>query len=90
MPFVRNFCFTDVMFNTVGLLVFSVVSTMFLPHDASKTRLETFKSMGVRINTDKVTHHKYDRLYDKYLGGHRLENLKLLEIGLGCGNTLVP
>jgi hypothetical protein len=39
----------------------------------------------MKHNTDKVTIHHYNIMYEKYLRKYVGSNLTLLEIGLGCG-----
>ncbi len=39
--------------------------------------------LGEKYNTDKVTHHRYDRIYDKFLESYRNDEVKLFEIGCG-------
>lgn len=77
--------FTDWVSNTSRLLHFFV--SFYLSQGAAGRpgQVQTFKTLALTTKTDKVTVHNYDRLYHKYLNGHRLERLKLLEIGLGCG-----
>lgn len=43
-----------------------------------------FEQIARQYGTDKVTTHKYQFMYDKYLSGIRDDQLKVLEIGLGC------
>lgn len=43
-----------------------------------------FEQIARKYGTDKVTTHQYQFLYDKYLSGIRDDQLKVLEIGLGC------
>ena len=38
--------------------------------------------------TDKVTYHRYDYIYEKYLGPLRNRPFKILEIGLGCSTDM--
>lgn len=46
-----------------------------------------FYKLGAEAHTDKVLNHHYDRAYNKYLHDRRMDNLKLLEIGLGCSES---
>ena len=41
--------------------------------------------IGVKYQTDKVSLHHYEILYEKYLSRYRDTSIRLLEIGLGCG-----
>lgn len=54
---------------------------------SSNSRL-SFEQTAQKYGTDKVTTHKYQFMYDKYLSGVREEEIKVLEIGLGC--NMVP
>ncbi len=49
----------------------------------------SFYSLGMKYKTDKVTFHRYDIMYEKYLRKYVGTNSTLLEIGLGC-NMLYP
>jgi hypothetical protein len=40
--------------------------------------------LGVKYNTDKVLHHRFDRIYPKFLDNFRDYNIKLFEIGCGA------
>ena len=40
-------------------------------------------NLGVKHNTDKITHHRYDRIYSKFLDQIRNNKIKLFEIGCG-------
>jgi len=40
-------------------------------------------SLGLKHNTDKVIHHRFDKIYDKFLSGLRETKVKLFEIGCG-------
>ena len=48
----------------------------------------SMKELGALTGTDKVTHHGYHRFYEKWFGGMRGRNLKLLEIGLARGSSM--
>lgn len=52
--------------------------------DESAIKRPNFEQIARKYGTDKVTTHKYQFMYDKYLSGIRDEELKVLEIGLGC------
>lgn len=39
--------------------------------------------LGIKYGTDKVSHHRYDRIYSKFFEPIRNENIKLFEIGCG-------
>lgn len=39
--------------------------------------------LGLKYNTDKVTEHRYDRIYEKFLEPLRNKGIKLFEIGSG-------
>ena len=43
----------------------------------------TLYELGVKTNTDKILHHRYDRIYDNFLSSFREKNIKLFEIGCG-------
>lgn len=43
-----------------------------------------FEEVALKYGTDKVTSHKYQFMYDKYLRDFHGKPIKLLEIGLGC------
>ncbi|KKP01963.1 hard-surface induced protein 5 [Trichoderma harzianum] len=51
---------------------------------SSTSRRPNFEQIARKYGTDKVTTHKYQFMYDKYLSSIRDEELKVLEIGLGC------
>lgn len=38
-----------------------------------------FHAVAMKVETDKVTGHHYEHLYDKYLQPHKDERLRLLE-----------
>jgi hypothetical protein len=40
-------------------------------------------SLGLKHNTDKVVHHRFDKIYNKFLSGLREKKVKLFEIGCG-------
>jgi hypothetical protein len=40
-------------------------------------------SLGLKHNTDKVIHHRFDKIYNKFLSGLRETKVKLFEIGCG-------
>ena len=44
----------------------------------------TFLQIGKKFNTDKVTNHHFDKIYEKYLPKYIGTNVSILEIGLGC------
>lgn len=52
----------------------------------------SFKKVAIaeRPITDKVTSHSYEFIYKKYLGMWRTQQLKFLEIGLGCNMHYGP
>lgn len=39
--------------------------------------------LGLKYNTDKITEHRYDKIYEKFLEPLRDKNIKLFEIGSG-------
>ncbi len=41
--------------------------------------------IGMKYQTDKISIHRYEILYEKYLSHYRDTSIRLLEIGLGCG-----
>jgi hypothetical protein len=45
---------------------------------------QSFYNIGMKYKTDKVTFHRYDIMYEKYLRKYVGSNFTLLEIGLGC------
>lgn len=55
----------------------------------SKSR-PSFKELGEKYGTDKVTDHHYWFMYDKYLDHLRGKKIKMLEIGLGCNMAYGP
>ena len=55
-----------------------------VPHKRNTAEKFSFRQLSLKFNTDKVTTHQYDRMYDKYLNSYRNSSVKLLEIGLGC------
>ncbi|KAF6808466.1 hard-surface induced protein [Colletotrichum sojae] len=50
----------------------------------------SFAELAANSGTDKVTDHNYAVLYDKYLPAFRDTDVKMLEIGLGCGMRYGP
>lgn len=40
-------------------------------------------NLGIKYRTDKITHHRYDRIYSKFLDPIRNDKIKLFEIGCG-------
>jgi len=44
----------------------------------------SFYEVGKLHDTDKVTTHSYQNMYEKYLPDLRHKKIKMLEIGLGC------
>jgi hypothetical protein len=53
---------------------------------------ESFLDLAKRLKptSDKVTTHAYNRMYDQFLGPLRQKDLKMFEIGLGCGTHSLP
>jgi hypothetical protein len=49
----------------------------------------SFKTLGIEANTDKVTHHGYDRFYSRYLDGLRSSATGMLEIGIYYQNSIL-
>ncbi|KAL6891995.1 hypothetical protein GGI43DRAFT_387232 [Trichoderma evansii] len=58
--------------------------------DEVATARPNFEQIARKYGTDKVTTHKYQFMYDKYLLGIRDGQLKVLEIGLGCNMDYGP
>ncbi|KAK5992944.1 8-demethyl-8-alpha-L-rhamnosyl tetracenomycin-C 2'-O-methyltransferase-like protein [Cladobotryum mycophilum] len=58
--------------------------------DGHRDVAPSFEQVAKKYGTDKVTTHKYQFMYDKYLSGIRDKRLKLLEIGLGCNMDYGP
>ena len=56
---------------------------------AWKTR-ESWESLAKRAGTDKITTHKYDKIYEMWLAPWRHEAVNFLEIGLGCDMSYGP
>ncbi|ELR02268.1 hypothetical protein VC83_00635 [Pseudogymnoascus destructans] len=54
------------------------------------TKRPSFREIGKKFGTDKVTAHHYQHMYEKYLEPLRDEPLKMLEIGLGCDMSYGP
>lgn len=50
----------------------------------------SFREIGKKHGTDKVTVHRYHHMYEKYLEPLRDQPLKMLEIGLGCDMSYGP
>lgn len=44
----------------------------------------SFQEVALKYGTDKVTNHRYQFMYEKYLNPLQGRKLKMLEIGLGC------
>lgn len=49
----------------------------------------SFKTLGIDANTDKVTHHGYDRFYSRYLDDLRSSATGMLEIGIYYQNSIM-
>jgi hypothetical protein len=45
--------------------------------------MNTLYELGLQFNTDKIVRHRYDLAYDAYFKQKRLDNVKLLELGIG-------
>ncbi|KFX86715.1 hypothetical protein V495_08671 [Pseudogymnoascus sp. VKM F-4514 (FW-929)] len=58
--------------------------------EAPKVDRPSFREIGKKHGTDKVTVHRYHHMYEKYLEPLRDEKLKMLEIGLGCDMSYGP
>ncbi|KAL7945082.1 hypothetical protein V8C42DRAFT_358152 [Trichoderma barbatum] len=67
-----------------------VIQGKLVPHLSSSSGRPGFEQIARKYGTDKVTTHKYHFMYDKYLSGIRDEQLKVLEIGLGCNMDYGP
>jgi hypothetical protein len=50
----------------------------------------SFFDLGMKYRADKVTEHRYDKMYEKYLQKYIGTNVSILEIGLGCDMKLGP
>lgn len=50
--------------------------------------METFRQIGLKTGTDKVTHHGYDRFYPMFLEKFRTVSGSMLEIGVQDGNSV--
>jgi hypothetical protein len=50
----------------------------------------SFHNLGMKYQTDKVTYHHYDPMYEKYVRKYVGTNITILEIGLGCGMSYGP
>jgi hypothetical protein len=48
------------------------------------SRRLSFQEIALNYGTDKVTRHRYQFMYEKYLSLIRDNPIKLLELGLGC------
>ncbi|RDA89907.1 hypothetical protein CP533_2511, partial [Ophiocordyceps camponoti-saundersi (nom. inval.)] len=53
-------------------------------------QLSNFEDVALKYGTDKVTTHKYQFMYEKYLPSIRGLPVKMLEIGLGCNMDYGP
>jgi len=40
--------------------------------------------LGIKYQTDKILHHRFDRIYEKFLNPLKEKNIKLFEIGCGA------
>ncbi|KAH6609004.1 hypothetical protein Trco_002350 [Trichoderma cornu-damae] len=84
--------------NRTLYLAFVTAATLFVyavfhrsgSGDESTVKRPGFEQIARKYGTDKVTTHKYQFMYDKYLSGIRDEPLKVLEIGLGCNMDYGP
>lgn len=61
-----------------------------LDNSSPSRGLPSFLEIGREVNTDKVTSHRYDGMYEKYLSPMRNRHVKMLEIGLGCNMGYGP
>jgi len=50
--------------------------------------MSSFRDIGIRAGTDKVTHHGYDRFYPMFLEKFRTMTGSMLEIGVLNGNSV--
>jgi hypothetical protein len=49
--------------------------------------MKSFKEIGIEL-TDKISYHRYDRFYPRFLESLRDEKFNMLEIGYGDGGSL--
>jgi hypothetical protein len=72
-------------FSTIFFLLFLLIVTInnYSPLIKPKN-IDSFYSISSRIGTDKVTSHNYPDAYEFFLTPHRHNEIRLLEIGLGC------
>jgi hypothetical protein len=61
------------------------VAAASAPPDHCIPSLLNFTTVAQMAGTDKIAPHHYDEAYDKYLQPLRCQELRMLEIGLGCG-----
>lgn len=66
------------------------VSTVHRCAPPDSTSPGSFIAVASAVGTDKVTTHDYHHLYSKYLDSIRNDQLRLLEIGLGCDMSYGP
>ena len=59
-------------------------------HSNKRSKRLSFKEIGLKHNTDKVTAGSYQRMYEHRLALYRDKPTKMLEIGLGCDMSYGP
>lgn len=59
-------------------------ATIDLYESPGRTFLDVARSLPSAPVTDKVSEHRYERIYERYIGPLRHRMFKLLEIGVGC------
>lgn len=56
----------------------------------TKPNSTTFEAVARKYGTNKVTSHRYQFMYEKYLGPLQGKPVKFLEVGLGCNMVTTP
>ena len=78
--------------NSALVLLFMILMPYYMPDrycsDLESAIFPSMRELGELTGTDKVIHHGYHRFYEKWFGGIRGKDLKLLEIGLARGSSM--
>lgn len=85
--------FLYAVFNQWGSVTAESIQEKLTSHrfgDEAAAGRPDFEQIARKYGTDKVTTHQYQFMYDKYLSSIRDDQLKVLEIGLGCNMDYGP
>ncbi|CAF1504205.1 unnamed protein product, partial [Rotaria magnacalcarata] len=80
------------LYTANNLRLLQILINPLIPPTESKlklTNVSAFKQLALTFETDKVTTHHYERMYEKYLSNYKNSHIKFLEIGLGCQQPVI-